>query len=81
VFCDLIYFLSIYPKVLAMLFMLSSILDLCMLIYVIIKIYFIRNLILQLPIFLPIQKSYYTQSVVSEEISSRVAECTRLILV
>jgi hypothetical protein len=48
VFCDPIYCLSMYPELLAMLFMLSSMLDLCMLVPVFIMIYFTRNLILHL---------------------------------
>jgi hypothetical protein len=46
IICDLIYFLSMYREILAMLFMLSSMLDLCMLVPVFIMIYFIRSLIL-----------------------------------
>jgi hypothetical protein len=46
-----------------MLFVLTSMLDLCMLVPVFIMIYFIRNLILHLPIFSTIQKPYYRQSV------------------
>jgi hypothetical protein len=56
---DLIYLLSMYPEILAMLFMLSSMLDLCMLVHVFIMIYFIRNLIPRLPIFSTIQNPYY----------------------
>jgi hypothetical protein len=46
-----------------MLYMLSSMLELCMLVLVFIMIYFIRNLILRLSIFSTIQKPYYRQSV------------------
>jgi hypothetical protein len=56
-----------YPEIIPTLFMLSSMLDLCMLVPVFIIIYFIRNfiqkLVLRLPIFSTIQKSYYRQSV------------------
>jgi hypothetical protein len=52
-----------YPEILAILFILSSMLDLCMLVTVFIMIYFIQNLILRLSIFLTIQKSYYRQFV------------------
>jgi hypothetical protein len=50
VICDLIYLLSMYPEILAMMFMLSSMLNLCMLVFVFIMIYFIWNLILRLPV-------------------------------
>jgi hypothetical protein len=44
------FFLNIYPEFLAILFLMPSILDLCMLFSMFIMIYFIRNLILHLPI-------------------------------
>jgi hypothetical protein len=46
-----------------MLFILSSMLDLCMLVHLFIMIYFIRNLILQLSIFSTIQNPYDRQSI------------------
>jgi hypothetical protein len=59
-----------------MLFMLSSMLDLCMLVSVFIMIYFIWNLILHLPIFSIIQKPYYSQSV--DFTMARFADALRL---
>jgi hypothetical protein len=56
-------FLSMCPKILAMLSILSSMLDICMRVPVFIMIYFIRNLILRLSIFSTIRKPYYRKSV------------------
>ena len=48
-FGDPICFITMYLEILAVLLMLSSILDLCMLVFVIFMINFIQNLIIQLP--------------------------------
>ena len=52
VFCDPIYFITLYPEFLAVLLILSGMLDLCMLVFVFIMIYLFRNLIMQLPMLL-----------------------------
>jgi hypothetical protein len=51
VFFNLICFLNMYLKFLAMLLVLTSMLDLCMLVSVFIIIYFIANLMLHMPVF------------------------------